>query len=464
MTNPVWAQVGGDPVPVEGAVISALLAVFGATADSASSIRASLTALSGQAGAEVWTGESADAFREKLGDLPVELGKVEASYHEAAVALRSFVGVVERSRSQADALVGAIWTAFDGEHRARLIDPASPEAAAGVDAAARAVQDVRARVESVRGEYARAEAVLVAALAVAADVGIPPDSPWHRFLREVEEWAGVIAVVLLVIVIVALVVLVTVFTAGAGMALFAALLLALETLGPLLTALTVVSATRLAATATRKAQYGDDDTPSWTAIGIEAALILIPVGIGKVASVVRAGGAGTLAAAAGGADELVTATGTGARALTAADRVALADYTGDGFTYLNGVLRGGSDAEKALIQPRVDAISTVLSKLPRYEGTLFRGTNLPVSVIERYVPGAVIEHPAFTSTSLRVLDEFKGNTQFIIDSVNGRQIGALSNFPNESEVLLDAGTKFKVLGRYYDEAASEWKIFLREWR
>jgi hypothetical protein len=76
------------------------------------------------------------------------------------------------------------------------------------------------------------------------------------------------------------------------MALFAALLLALETLGPALTALTVFSAAKLAATATRKAQYDDEDTPSWTAIGIDAALILIPVGLGKAASVVR-GAAGS---------------------------------------------------------------------------------------------------------------------------------------------------------------------------
>jgi hypothetical protein len=285
--DPVWADVGGDPVPVESGGLHAILNIFSGTAESASGIRGSLGGISGQAGAQAWSGEAADAFREKLGDLPGMLEKVEVSYRDAAVAVAVFVAVVERARVEADALVGPLWAAFDGQRVAHAGDPAAPDAPARVDAAERAVRDVRARVDAVRVEYQRAEAVVVAALAVARDAAIEPDSPWHRFLREVEHWAGVIVVVLLVIVVVALVVLVTVFTLGGGMALFAALLLALETLGPALTALTVFSAAKLAATATRKAQYNDEDTPSWTAIGIEAALILIPIGLGKAASVLR---------------------------------------------------------------------------------------------------------------------------------------------------------------------------------
>ncbi|OJZ76301.1 NAD(+)--arginine ADP-ribosyltransferase Mav [Mycobacterium paraffinicum] len=140
------------------------------------------------------------------------------------------------------------------------------------------------------------------------------------------------------------------------------------------------------------------------------------------------------------------------RQLDSDDLAALAHYTGPGYQGLNLALREGTlDASQ---QARVDALHRALEKLPPYEGTVVRGTNLPADVLERYKPGDIITEHAFTSTStdqtVARSPTFAGNTEFRIWSTTGRDISAVSIFPGEQEILFPAGSKFYVVSKTID--------------
>jgi hypothetical protein len=140
------------------------------------------------------------------------------------------------------------------------------------------------------------------------------------------------------------------------------------------------------------------------------------------------------------------------------------DYTAidGGYGIINEALRGGTAAERAALAPRADAISTALSKLPRYEGPVFRGTFLGAEDLARYVPNSTVTEAAFTSTSAAKGGQFPGNTEFLIKSVTGRDVSAVSDLPFESEVLFDKGTSFKVLDKLYDASREKWVIMMKE--
>ncbi|WP_245845691.1 ADP-ribosyltransferase [Mycobacterium arosiense] len=139
-------------------------------------------------------------------------------------------------------------------------------------------------------------------------------------------------------------------------------------------------------------------------------------------------------------------------ALDSDDLAALAHYTGPGYQEMNSALREGAlDASQ---QARVDALHKALEKLPMYEGTVVRGTNLPADVLEQYRPGEIITESAFTSTStdhaVAQSPIFAGNTEFRIWSTTGRDVSSVSMFPDEQEILFPAGSKFYVVSKIVD--------------
>ncbi|MEV2220422.1 ADP-ribosyltransferase [Nocardia vinacea] len=139
-------------------------------------------------------------------------------------------------------------------------------------------------------------------------------------------------------------------------------------------------------------------------------------------------------------------------ALTQKDLDALSDYTGPGYWDLNQALRSGTmDASQ---QARVKAIEEALSKLPNYEGRVFRGTDLPQSVLDKYKPGEVVTEDAFTSTSSASSTAFPGNTQFTIISKTGKDVSAYSSTEAagivENEVLFPPGVNFQVVSKTFD--------------
>lgn len=149
-----------------------------------------------------------------------------------------------------------------------------------------------------------------------------------------------------------------------------------------------------------------------------------------------------------------------ARSLDAGDLDAIAHYTGSGYWEMNQQLRARTVTPGSSMEQRVEALSTALGKLPKYEGPVFRGTILTPEQISRYEPGKFVTERAFTSTSTDPGKAFPGNVRFLIDSRTGRDVSAYSGAP-ESEVLFDRDTVFEVLKTTTD-AKGKTVIYLAE--
>jgi hypothetical protein len=138
--------------------------------------------------------------------------------------------------------------------------------------------------------------------------------------------------------------------------------------------------------------------------------------------------------------------------LTTGDLSAVADYTGLGHEDLNDALR--TKTVDASQQARVEALNQALEKLPRHHGPVVRGTDLPLDVLARYQPDAVVTERAFLSSSVEPAvaqsTAFAGNVEFRILSKAGRDISSFSTIPGEREVLFPTGTQFYVVDRKSD--------------
>jgi hypothetical protein len=146
------------------------------------------------------------------------------------------------------------------------------------------------------------------------------------------------------------------------------------------------------------------------------------------------------------------------------DHAALRHYTGSGYGAVNRCLRAPAGCTGTLAS-RADEVSAALAKLDPQPGITFRGTTLSNAAVAVYEPGQVVGEPAFTSTSRALSvagDAFGGNTLLVIHGRTGRNVESYSLFPNESEVLYDKGTRFRVLDRVLDGASGKWIITLEE--
>jgi hypothetical protein len=130
--------------------------------------------------------------------------------------------------------------------------------------------------------------------------------------------------------------------------------------------------------------------------------------------------------------------------LTRSEWIALMTYTGGHFSIVNSALRNGDGAK---YQDYIDTLNRALAKLPKAEGTLYRGAKFPPAVRDTHVEGKIIEYKAFTSASIsRSAAEGFGLEDFaIIESKTARVVnnfGALVGA--ESEALFSSGTKFQI--------------------
>lgn len=153
------------------------------------------------------------------------------------------------------------------------------------------------------------------------------------------------------------------------------------------------------------------------------------------------------------------------------DLVALRGYTDDvinpatglrDYQAMNNALRSGDPTQLAQFDAYIRCATSALNQLPPSAGTVFRGTNLPPSVVNNYTPGQIVTERAFTSTSSDAAQSFPGDTQFVINSTNGRRVDGVSAIPSESEVLFPPGTQFEVLDVRVDPATGVRTIFMTE--
>jgi hypothetical protein len=137
--------------------------------------------------------------------------------------------------------------------------------------------------------------------------------------------------------------------------------------------------------------------------------------------------------------------------LTNEEKTLIYKYSNDGF-YVNERLREG-ELKKI---PFAEYLDFTLSKLPDYEGVVFRGAKLSQTEIARYKTAsendAVIFNPSFLSCTLKrsIARQF-GTVIFEIYVKNGKLIETISKFgtdsnQNEREVLLRKSSKFLITG------------------
>ncbi|PKH37850.1 NAD:arginine ADP-ribosyltransferase [Nocardioides alpinus] len=128
------------------------------------------------------------------------------------------------------------------------------------------------------------------------------------------------------------------------------------------------------------------------------------------------------------------------------------DYTTDnGYDTMNNAMRGDGPIDPA-VQSRIDATNRGLDQLPDHEGTTYRGTNLPDSVVDRINNGGNLSDGAFTSSSTRqdVAEGFMNPgrdnpTRITIEGHSGSNVGPFSAARSEAEILFRGGTEFEVL-------------------
>ncbi len=147
-------------------------------------------------------------------------------------------------------------------------------------------------------------------------------------------------------------------------------------------------------------------------------------------------------------------------------------YTGNAYDEINSFLRGtepelGFRRTPEELGQISDDISRGLDRLPAYDGTTYRGTDLPDHILDSIEPGGRYSDPAFSSTSesTSVAQQFRsdGNTMFHVDGHSGRDIQDISVYDKtEAEVLFDKGHEFTVVDKVWNESGGYWDIYLRD--
>lgn len=141
-------------------------------------------------------------------------------------------------------------------------------------------------------------------------------------------------------------------------------------------------------------------------------------------------------------------------------------YTGDFFVDINYYLRNGGEPKEEFFEKYRKVMNSALDKLESYKGTVYRGADLSLEVINKYKKAAETGEPYtenyYLSTSKSEKKAFERNTIYEIKSKTGKQIEELSYFSQEKEVLFKEGTKFKINSVYFDEGMNKNIIEMEE--
>ncbi|HRH59482.1 MAG TPA: ADP-ribosyltransferase [Chitinophagaceae bacterium] len=140
--------------------------------------------------------------------------------------------------------------------------------------------------------------------------------------------------------------------------------------------------------------------------------------------------------------------------LTLFEKAIIYKYTNDGYAETNKILR---QSQGKTFTEYAQLLQAALSKLPAFEGLVYRSVYLTEQVLQRYKEAAknkeIIEEYAFSSTTINrdVAIFFKGengqtpNCLFYIYGKTGKHIELISKFGKEEEVLFMPNTQFEIL-------------------
>ena len=149
--------------------------------------------------------------------------------------------------------------------------------------------------------------------------------------------------------------------------------------------------------------------------------------------------------------------------------------TDEGYTAMNGALRGGGGSAET--QRLIEDATRALDRLPTPDpGDLHRGTALPKGVVDKMLDERVFSDPAFLSTSRNssvaadfaetAAEKSPGNipVEFRIKGGTAPDVQPLSAYANEAEHLYRPGAKFKILEMTEKQFGSRqgWKVIMEE--
>lgn len=156
--------------------------------------------------------------------------------------------------------------------------------------------------------------------------------------------------------------------------------------------------------------------------------------------------------------------------MSSAERESIDNWTGHEYSSINeAVLGKGKDSPWA--DKMAGNLATAIAKSPHYEGTVYRGVNLPDAKLKELLGADTIELQGFASSSKRgdIADSFAAKKSFgnkkpallFIKSKTAADISSMSKYPKEAEVLLRPGSKYKV-GEKKRAKDGRWLIHLEE--
>lgn len=215
----------GDPTPGSGSAIRAMARSWSELSDDAGYAQSRIAALLGDGAVGAWIGEAGEAFRDKTGDLPKQLGQCCESYSLASDALTWWAGRLETHQHDADhalvlgraaradleaaqqraqaAAASAISAGNAGVLSPTAVDPDPAkvrEATQRLHAAQAASSSADSDVSAAQGRLDAARQMALDAKGLreddarttagkiheASDAGIPERSRWDKF----KDWAG----------------------------------------------------------------------------------------------------------------------------------------------------------------------------------------------------------------------------------------------------------------------------------
>ena len=135
------------------------------------------------------------------------------------------------------------------------------------------------------------------------------------------------------------------------------------------------------------------------------------------------------------------------------EKAVIYKYSNDGYESLNEMSRRSKGKNLPILGK---LLNSTLSKLPNYEGVVYRSANLTKVELKKYEDAnksdsTITEHSFVSSSKSRLIAmEYGGNVLFRILSKTGKEIEKIAKFgihesSNEREVLFRVNRKFRIL-------------------
>lgn len=159
--------------------------------------------------------------------------------------------------------------------------------------------------------------------------------------------------------------------------------------------------------------------------------------------------------------------------LTKTEQVALHLWTQDTgkvawFQQINRALRSGNAGDLQRLQPLIAAMRSGLEKLPPFVGTVYRAIKeKPFTAgefskyIESHQSGLEVIDAGFSGASQVLEQALRGRVKMSIESINGKNISALSSKPEQQEILFTLDSRFLVTDRF-DQTNKVIRLWLQQ--